>query len=76
MKTMKQVFDGKPCGFSPRMTDEQVRYAQHAINCHDDLKAALQAFADFKAGENEGLADSDSLWQMADSALMKAESIQ
>lgn len=51
MKTMKEVFNGNPCGFSTRMTDEQVRHGQHAINCYDDMKKALQ-FVVENLGEN------------------------
>lgn len=43
MKKLIDVFNGKPCGFSPRMTDEQVRYGQHAINHADALAEALDA---------------------------------
>lgn len=41
MKSMKEVLGGKPCGFSPRMTDDQVRHCQHAINHADALADAL-----------------------------------
>lgn len=46
MKKMSDVFNGKPCGFSPRMTDEQVRRGQHAINHVDALAAALEGCAE------------------------------
>ena len=41
MKKMIEVFNGKPCGFSTRMTDEQVRAGQHCINHSDALADAL-----------------------------------
>lgn len=43
MKRMNEVFKGEPCGFSTRMTDEQVRHGQHAINHVDALADALHA---------------------------------
>jgi hypothetical protein len=43
MKRMSDVFNGEPCGFSTRMTDEQVRAGQHAINHVDALADALDA---------------------------------
>lgn len=46
MKRMSEVFHGEPCGFSVRMTDEQVRYGQHAINHVDALADALAALLD------------------------------
>ena len=41
MKKMSEVFNGKPCGFSVCMSDEQVRAGQHCINHADSLADAL-----------------------------------
>lgn len=72
MKTMKEVFNGKPCGFSTRMTDEQVRHGQHAINCHDELVNALDEMAKLYR-ETYGLDGGfDPEITIAESALKKA----
>lgn len=47
MRRMSEVFNGKPCGFSTRMTDEQVRHGQHAINHIDALADALEMLMDW-----------------------------
>lgn len=53
---MSEVFKGEPCGFSTRMTDEQVRHGQHAINHVDALADALEALLECAAENNlEGL---------------------
>lgn len=43
MKKMSEIFNGKPCGFSVRMTDEQVSAGQHCINHADALADALES---------------------------------
>jgi hypothetical protein len=69
MKRMSEVFNGKPCGFSTRMTDDQVRAGQHAINHIDALADALAVAAELLGAAHAECIESERAYHQALAAL-------